>query len=317
MTQIQPSLDNVDRKSSGRPIQGIVVCCFPRDLHYLRICLASIRHWYPDVPISLLKDRSRGDFDTREMEQATNAKLCSTTHKGAGWGLTKLMAFWGGHERILMLDSDTVMLGPILEFLETFSEDFIVTGVHGEESDHRIYRDYIHCARVRDEFDPDYQYPGFGFNTGHLVLTRGLLSESDFESVLEFSDGSFQCRTPAGLFPYADQGLLNYVLAKAATDRRCTIRYADFWIWSGEKAAQNVSIADLKGRRGIPKMLHWAGTKRNLMRKMDRIDILRYFENMYYEKLTFGESRRFIHHVTRVAGIAARKLMKSFESSQK
>jgi len=134
---------------------------------------------------------------------------------------------------------------------------------------------------------------------------------------LEFSGSSFQCYAPAGLFPYADQGLLNYVLSKAMADQRCTVRYADFWIWSGEMAAQNVSFTKLRNRQGIPKIMHWAGTKRNLMRMMDRTDILRYFENLYYQNLPHGKSRRLVHHMTRVAGVAARKFLRSFEPRPK
>ena len=38
-------------------IDSIVIACFKKDLHLMRICVASIRYWYPDVDIWLLKDR--------------------------------------------------------------------------------------------------------------------------------------------------------------------------------------------------------------------------------------------------------------------
>ena len=40
----------------------IVVACFKKDIHIARICVASVRYWYPDIDIYLLKDLSFGDF---------------------------------------------------------------------------------------------------------------------------------------------------------------------------------------------------------------------------------------------------------------
>lgn len=33
-----------------------------------RCCVASIRHWHPDVPIALLKDQIDGPYSIREIE---------------------------------------------------------------------------------------------------------------------------------------------------------------------------------------------------------------------------------------------------------
>ena len=50
-------------------VSRVYVSGYAKDLHLVRICIASIRYWYPDITIYLLKDTSQGDFDTEELER--------------------------------------------------------------------------------------------------------------------------------------------------------------------------------------------------------------------------------------------------------
>ncbi len=47
------------------------VACCKTDFYFARICVASIRYWYPEHPIYLLKDDSQGIFSTEEMKNGT------------------------------------------------------------------------------------------------------------------------------------------------------------------------------------------------------------------------------------------------------
>ena len=49
-------------------IEGVAISCYRFDVDLTRLCVASIRFWYPHIPIWLLKDRQYGDFDTDEIE---------------------------------------------------------------------------------------------------------------------------------------------------------------------------------------------------------------------------------------------------------
>ena len=40
----------------GMKIDGVVISCYVLDVYLTRVCVASIRFWYPDLPIWLLKD---------------------------------------------------------------------------------------------------------------------------------------------------------------------------------------------------------------------------------------------------------------------
>ncbi|MEO7685318.1 MAG: hypothetical protein ABIU86_15415 [Gemmatimonadaceae bacterium] len=57
----------------------------------LRPCVASIRYWYPDGRIYLLKDYIKGGFSAEEFEQYWNVKTFRTERLVFGWGWSKLI----------------------------------------------------------------------------------------------------------------------------------------------------------------------------------------------------------------------------------
>src|SRR3954451_4831298 len=108
-------------------IEGIVISCYPLDLQLTRICVASARLWYPQIPICLLKDRRFGDFDTREIEKHWNVQVYPTSQNTLGGGFGKLQVLTElPKRRLLVLDSDIVFAGRVIDRLEMFDEDFIV-----------------------------------------------------------------------------------------------------------------------------------------------------------------------------------------------
>src|SRR5690242_19280319 len=101
-----------DRGGKDMKIEGIVISCYPLDLELTRICVASVRFWYPHIPIWLLKDRRYGDFDTREIERYWNAQVYPSRQKIQGWGFGKLEVMSElPKRRLLFLDSDIVLVG--------------------------------------------------------------------------------------------------------------------------------------------------------------------------------------------------------------
>jgi len=300
----------------SKNIEAIVICCFKRDLHLLRICISSIRYWYPNIPILLLKDEGHGKFSTKEMESAWDVGVLETVFKKGGWGLTKLEALFApNRSKVLLLDSDTVFIGPVLDHLNDFNEDFIVTGVKSDDPDfYLIPRDYIAVDKVKDSFDPEYEYPGYGFNSGQVVITRGIFERSDFVNLVDFSPDGFRALAPDGLFPYADQGIFNYALSKKAQKGQCTVRYDEFWYWSGLDEVSNVSLERIRNKQGYTRIIHWAGTKSHFISRMHRSDILLFFESQYYEIFAAGSLLKPYHHARRILLLAVGKLKRKFYS---
>ena len=270
-------------------ITKIAIACFKHDMHLLRACVASIRYWYPDVEIYLIKDYKKGNFSTREIEKAFNVKVFPTKRKIFGWPWSKLEILL--HEqkgKYLFLDSDIVFLGRVLDKLEEYDDDFIVTGVEKtDESSHNINAHYIDMQQMK-EFDPSYVFPGYGFNGGQMVMTSGVLNEDDFASVVTF-DPLIKNKFPK-MLRHGDQGVLNYVFTKCSQLGKISVRYVDFWIWPGVPEAHNIELSGIENRIGIPKVMHWAGIKSIDIRKYDRYDILRFYEKQYF--YTPGSSRR-------------------------
>ena len=96
-------------------IQKIYIACCKKDAWFTKLCVASIRYWYPRIPIFLIKDYLWGDFDTSEIEQRLDVSVLDTERKKLGWGFSKLEAmFLENNERILVFDSDTVFVGRVV-----------------------------------------------------------------------------------------------------------------------------------------------------------------------------------------------------------
>lgn len=294
-------------------INKIAIACFKKDLYLLKPCVASIRYWYPDVEIYLIKDYIQGAFSTTEIEEAFDVKIFPAQRKFFGWPWSKLAVIL--HEqkdKYLFLDSDVVFLGKVLDRLNEYEDDFIVTGMEEKDKfNHTVNAHYIDMKKM-ETFDPSYQYPGYGFNGGQIVMTSGLLKEKDCSTVISF-EPNITNKHP-DIFKHGDQGALNYIFAKAHQTGKIKAKYADFWIWPGLKAAEEIDLESIKNKVGIPYVLHWAGIKPVDFRKYPRYDILRFYEDFYYSKIKAGKINRWWSYVKRLAivklKIAKYKLLK-------
>lgn len=273
-------------------LNKVVICCFKRDLYLLRTCVASIHYWNPEAEIYLLKDEGRGKFSTKEIERGFSAKIFHYENDLKGWGWGKIeICLTKRKERFLVLDTDIILLGNIFEYLNQFDEDFVVTGVNNLLPDSaNMKTNYLNVKEVM-RMDPQYTFPGFGFNTGQMVVTGGILNKTDFENVMEFGK-QIKNKYP-NVLAYTDQGVLNYVLVKQSTNKNITLRYADFWIWPGLPEAESFKLEDIKQKKALPCVLHWAGIKPIDFRRLKRYDLFDFFEKEYYKKIKFGELKRF------------------------
>ena len=280
-------------------INKIAIACFKKDLFLLRPCVASIRYWYPDVEIYLIKDYSHGSFSTKEIEDTFQVKIFPTNNQEFGWGWGKFaLVLDEKKDRYLFLDSDVVFLGKVLDELNQYDEEFIVTGIkENDKHSKTLNAHYIETQSV-EQFDPSYQYPGFGFNTGQIVITSGIISKSDCASVLDF-EPRFQSKYPE-LFKHADQGVLNYVLVKASQNGKAKIRYTDFWIWPETPEACKINLQNIQKKMGIPYILHWAGAKPIDFRKFARYDILKFYEDFYYSRVPMGKVKQLWNNTSRL-----------------
>lgn len=264
-------------------IDTIYISTYRQDLPLTRICVASIRYWYADIPIKLIKDTGAGQFDTREIERRWNVNVLDTSGRKFGWGFAKLEPlFFDSSEKFLIVDSDTVFTGRVLDMLDGYSAAFIVDDeTQPQEEIRRLYFDREALAKL----DPAFVPCGKNFNSGQWVGTSNLVRREDFAHVVEWSNPP-KLSHPEMFMP-GDQGILNYMLEKMASMGKFELARAPLMWW----APRDISELDIhKMARSSPysRIIHWAGCKLYSKDPMPRADILAFFEQHYYSRVRWG-----------------------------
>ena len=270
----------------------IVVACFKKDIHLARICVASVRYWYPDIDIYLLKDLSFGDFSTREIEINFNCKIFKTKRKKFGWPWSKLEVLFHEEKALwFFIDSDIVFVGRVLDnFSEVGYSTFCVTGEKlPSESDPEINANYLNIELVKSKINQDYLYPGFVFNGGQILISSGLLTQHDFADVISF-DIEIKNKFPE-IFKHGDQGILNYKLSSLHQQKRINLVYLDFWAWPNTPLAKSFNLDEIGNKKSRPYLIHWAGMKPIKFSKTPHIEILNFYENYYFLVLKIVNKR--------------------------
>ena len=266
-------------------IEGVVISCYRFDLQLTRLCVASVRYWYPHIPIWLLKDLHYGDFNTQEIEKYWNVQVYPSCQKTQGWGFGKLEVMTElPARRLLLLDSDIVFAGRVIDRLESFDENLIVDK---EEFDAAAVEVQFFSLDKLRQLDPNFAFPGYGFNGGQIVATTGCFTRKDFDGLMDW-----QTRTVnhPDVFKKGDQGLTNYVVLRKVQHGQLTIRRVPFMVWPGEAArAQHIHLGDLTSDGPHQQVIHWAGLGwGKTLQEMPRAEILLHFENIYYSRIPFG-----------------------------
>lgn len=284
-------------------IDHIFIAGCKQDLRWTQCCVASIRRWYPHIPISLLKDLYRGNYDTSELENCWDVTIAPTVHNIFGWGMAKLEPLlMATGERVLVLDSDVLFLGPVLDDWERFDEDFIIDNhVQPEENIEHFYFD----REQLQVLDPDFIFPGYVFNSGAAVATTGLLTRADFEPFIDFTppprlryESAFRC---------AEQGVLNYVVFKKAQLGQLSLRRLPLQEWAGFVRPRSVRIDHLHANSPYRHLLHYAGPKKTLFSANRNGHLLRHFEAAYYTRLPWGRVRRQVDRLYRLIDVLAKR----------
>ena len=266
-------------------IAQIYIATHKSDMRFTRICVASIRYWYPEIPIYLIKDYFNGDFSTAEIERVWQVKVFETPNRYFGWGMSKLEPVFNElGRRFLILDSDTVFTGRVLDWLEQQTEDFVVS--LETQSPQRLKEIYFDLAKL-NEFDPQFHFPGTTFNTGQYVATGGMLRRDDFDAV-NWTTTPPSLKYPE-IFKNGDQGVLNYVLSKKAESGQVSIGGIPFMKYGLEEIG-DLDLSKIAANSPYPFVIHWAGLKRPRIKAMIRSDILLFFEDYYYSKIRFGKT---------------------------
>jgi hypothetical protein len=268
-------------------ITAVYINTYKYDFPFAKICIASIRYWYPDIPIFLIKDMGAGPFDTSVIESKLNVGVLDTAGKSFGWGFGKFEPlFKEGKESFLFMDADTAMVGPVLDQMKAIVGDFVVD--KEVTTLEKIISLYYDPEKIRNLFS-DFIFPGYCFNTGQWIGTSGILKRSDFETLVSW-DPKPSLKFPE-VFKQADQGVFNFIIHRKELERQLTVVKTQIMVWPEKGAADFIDLSALKNKsQKFPFIIHWAGMKENRLKDFPRADILTFYRDYYY--LLVGESFR-------------------------
>jgi hypothetical protein len=251
--------------------------------------VASIRYFYPDIPIRLLA----GDILQRGLAQELNrywgVELVDLPKGDYGWGLVKLEPLFGppGHT-FLVVDVDTAFTGRVLDVRAQSDAPFFVDDEQLSDADFkRLYYDW---DKLR-EIDPKAQPARTAFNVGQWFGTAGLVKREEFDPWIEWTLPR-RLRYPQ-YFMGGDQGVINYVILQKEMFEGLRIERRTIMRWPGH-SMDSLNAETISTRSAPPRIIHWAGMKKSSLRQMVGSDILLYFERFYYSRLPAGALRRLL-----------------------
>jgi hypothetical protein len=294
-------------------IDKILIACHRKDFWQTKICVASIRYWYPDFPISLIKDVSNGDFDTKELQEKFDIGVESLEFNKFGWGVSKFEPLFNKErKRLLILDSDIVFLGRVLDYLNIFDQDFVIDEELIEDANTPYFKKtYFDLDKVNKTIDPVYKFPGFAFNTGQFLCTTGIFKREDFLDYIEWRYGQVPVLKKTDTFACADQGIFNFFLQQKTQQGKISLGRAKFMIWGNSKEISEIDENKIFSKEGYDKLIHWAGGFKSFD-KINRIDILLFYQKIYYSRVSFGEVKRQYFNFSHNAIFKIKKLRKNY-----
>lgn len=266
-------------------IDVVYVFCCKKDFYLTRVCIASIRYWNKAIPISLIKDNSHGFFDTSEMEKSFHLDIAPILLNNLGF-YSKLYPFFNGNgERAILMDSDIVWVGNLIQHLEKFDEDLVIQGYSPDRVQQEMEKWFFNLANLQSYY-PDYSYPGYLFNCGQMILNTTKFGPQDFSNCIEWKENMRPYKE--NVFIGEDQGILNYVVAAKKKKGEISIRLHNFFLWGWDPLARQIKAKDVNDFKGLPVMIHWYGSKNGLLSFLPNSELLKFYEKYYYQFLKLG-----------------------------
>jgi hypothetical protein len=268
-------------------VDVVYVAASARDARLTRICVASLRHFYPDLPIKLLIGGPLHAGLEEELARYWDVGVAELPRGDYGWGFVKLEPLFSERdERFLVLDSDVVITGPVLALAAGRTEDLIVDDEdQTDERGREIYFDYERAPGVGDGPPA----PAFLFNTGQWFGRSGRIGRDDFAGLINW--GWPPRLADPSTYKNGDQGVLNLVANRRVREGTLSVGRVPLMRWPGF-GLEGLTAAAIAAGEAPPLVIHWAGMKKARLQDMAGADILHYFEKLYYGRVPGGDGRR-------------------------
>lgn len=263
----------ISGRSSSSTVGVVYVAASTLDARFARICIASVRRAYPQIPIRLLPGGPLQMGLVSELRRNWDVDCVRLPSQPHGWGFVKLEPLFDPRpHRFLMLDADTVMDGPILDHLQGIDSDFIVDSEPYDEAG--VAAHFYDWGKLT-ALDRQAQPPRFVFNSGQWIGTSGKLDRRDFDNWIAWTYPR-RLKHPHLFFP-GEQGVLNYVLNRSAARGDITVESRPLMYWPGKAPSIPQPLSG-------PRIIHWAGIKCRDIVGMPGDDLLLALEREYYTR---------------------------------
>ncbi len=267
----------------------IVVGCCKRDYFLAKICIASIRFYYPDIIINLVKDEFFGKFNTKKLEEGLNVQIMDLGYRNYGWGFAKIALLLSKikepNKKYLFLDADIILVGKVLDNIipHIDNADFIVSPELTSYPETDWFKStYYDLDQVKTIYS-DFECINYTFNTGQIVITPGMFSAEELSDFIDVSRFPYWKNSSALKLPCVDQSLLNIILPRKHVFGDLILEKVDFMIWSGFKDRVNNLEFDKVISGSYPFLIHYAGDRRTpFLNEMIRSDLLIFFQDFYF-----------------------------------
>ena len=204
-----------------------------------------------DTPICVLLD---GDADTTDVRTGFGARVirhAEVEHRelrelSFGSQLTKLTALWlCPFETYLMIDADAIVWGDMRSHADFDQFDFIIDSpIRDSDLARKYVMDATAVSRHFPDFDAGRHVPDY-VNVGAYFARRGMFELDEYLELVRLM------QTAPGMF-YADQGLLNFMVFRAADEGKLRLSQRELQVTTGdtirEKVVRRFAFADSQPR---------------------------------------------------------------------
>lgn len=273
---------------TGEPDLDVVyIAASERDARFTRICVASVRYFYPDVTIELIAGGPLQPGLAEELQRHWNVGIANLQAGDYGWGFVKLEPlFMSTGKRFMILDSDTVIAGPVLNWVAKRDETIIVGDERQTQEEVKaIYFDWTQ----KSECGMTLKKPDFVFNSGQWFGRSGVLRREDFAGLVHFG---FPTKViDPSIFKNGEQGVLNFVINEKVRTGSLSVARVPLMHWPGFGMGE-LNAKTVAAKTAPPVVVHWAGMKKARLSAMVGADLLTFFEKRYYQRIPGGELMR-------------------------
>ncbi len=262
-------------------IDAVYIFCSKKDFYFARISIASIRYWNVAVPIRLVKDLSHGQFDTNLMAQCMGVEVMKTPFPNLGY-YAKLYPFLEQqqNERIIIQDADSIWCSDLAAVFSRYGADIVFDGYQPESRGETVNDWYFNFKKLKKAF-PHYQYPGFVFNVGQMLVNTNAFSKTDFEPLLKWEN---EPKPKQDDIFFYEQGMLNYLVAEKIRTNQATVAQQQLHIWGWDNCVHEISKTFKDGPTQYPYLVHWYGKKYGLISILPGAGLLKFYEQWYFKK---------------------------------